>query len=63
MMAIMGLEKLTTKSTVHKVIGVTGATGFIGGAICIDLKKHGHTVVGIDWVKRPYLKRYMDDFI
>lgn len=54
------------KSTIRsmgKLVVVTGATGYIGGAICIDLKKHGHTVVGIDWVKRPYLKRYMDDFI
>lgn len=61
-MAIMGLEKLTTKSTVHKVIGVTGASGFIGGAICIELKKRGYKVVGLDLVKRKHLMPYMDVF-
>lgn len=47
---------------VPKVIGVTGACGYIGGAICYELKKSGYKVVGLDRVKRPYLLPYMDTF-
>jgi UDP-glucose 4-epimerase len=54
--------KSTIKNT-SKVIGVTGATGFIGGAICIELKKRGYTVIGIDLVRREHLIPYMDEFI
>lgn len=42
---------------------VTGATGFIGGALCIEFKKLGHEVVGIDLVKRPHILPYMDEFV
>ena len=45
-----------------KRIGVTGATGFIGGAICIELKRRGFTVIALDKVKRPYLEKYFDKF-
>ena len=46
-----------------KVI-VTGAAGYIGGTICIELKRKGYTVVGID--RRPLpdnLTEYCDSFI
>ena len=46
----------------RKVVGVTGATGFIGGAICVELKKRGYTVIGIDLVKRQHLMPFMDEF-
>jgi UDP-glucose 4-epimerase len=41
---------------------VTGATGFIGGAICIELKKLGHTIVGVDQVRREHMLDYIDEF-
>ncbi len=46
----------------NRIVGVTGATGFIGGAICIELKKRGYTVIGLDKVKRKHLMPYMDMF-
>lgn len=46
----------------NRIVGVTGACGFIGGAICIELKKRGYTVIGLDLVKRKYLMPYMDTF-
>lgn len=45
-----------------KTVIVTGASGFIGGAICIELKKRGHTVIGVDLVHRKHLDPYMDYF-
>lgn len=45
-----------------KTVGVTGASGFIGGAICIELKKRGYNVVGLDLVKRNHLIPYFDKF-
>ena len=29
-----------------KNVIVTGASGYIGGTICIELKKQGYTVIG-----------------
>lgn len=46
-----------------KTIVVTGATGFIGGAICIELKEKGYRVIGVDRVKRPHLLKYLDEFL
>lgn len=45
-----------------KIVGVTGATGFIGGAICIELKLRGFIVLGLDLVSRKHLMPFMDDF-
>ena len=47
----------------NKKVFVTGATGYIGGAICIELKKKGYYVVGLDQVYRPHLAEYFDEFI
>jgi UDP-glucose 4-epimerase len=46
-----------------KTVIVTGAAGYIGGAICIELKKQGYRVVGIDRRVSPHLKSYYDEFI
>lgn len=51
-----------TKSINKKVL-VTGATGYIGGAICIELKKRGYHVVGLDLVYKDHLNEYFDEFI
>lgn len=48
--------------TLKKIVGVTGACGFIGGAICIELKKRGYTVIGLDRVKRKHLMPFIDVF-
>lgn len=45
-----------------KTIGITGATGFIGGTLAIELKKRGYDVVGIDLVRCKYLMPYFDVF-
>lgn len=42
---------------------VTGASGFIGGAISLDIKSYGHQVVGVDLVKKDYLLPYFDKFV
>ena len=47
-----------------KNVIVTGAAGYIGGTICIELKKQGYTVIGID--RRPlpkHLESYVDQFV
>jgi UDP-glucose-4-epimerase GalE len=48
--------------SIPKRIGITGASGFIGGALAIEFKKRGYHVVGIDLVRRTHLKKYFDDF-
>lgn len=45
-----------------RTVLVTGACGFIGGAICIELKIQGYTVIGIDLVRREHLMPFMDAF-
>lgn len=44
-----------------KVI-VTGAAGYIGGQICIELKRKGYYVIGIDIRYRPHLNKFYDEF-
>lgn len=46
----------------RKAIGVTGAMGYIGGAICIELKNRGYEVLGLDLNKFDYLMPFMDYF-
>lgn len=41
---------------------ITGATGFIGGSLCIELKGQGHEIIGVDLVKRDHLLPFMDNF-
>lgn len=42
---------------------VTGASGFIGGTISLDIKTYGHEVVGVDLIKKDYLMPYFDKFV
>jgi len=44
-----------------KVI-VTGAAGYIGGQICIELKKKGYYVIGVDLRYKPHLNKFYDEF-
>jgi UDP-glucose-4-epimerase GalE len=44
-------------------IVVTGAAGFIGGMTCIELKRKGYNVFGIDRRYFPHLKNYYDEFV
>lgn len=46
----------------NKVI-VTGAAGYIGGQICIELKNRGYFVIGVDTRHREHLDRYYDIFL
>ena len=47
----------------NKNVIVTGASGFIGGATCIELKRKGYTVIGIDKKPLPkHLKSFVDRF-
>ena len=46
-----------------KTVIVTGAAGYIGGAICIELKKQGYRVVGVDKRVSSHLESYYDEFI
>ena len=41
---------------------VTGAAGYIGGITCIELKRRGYTVLGIDRKKVDHLEQYYDEF-
>lgn len=47
----------------RSIVAVTGATGFIGGSICIELKRKGYSVIGIDNVYRSHLMPYIDIFL
>jgi len=68
MQVVNGIEALTiidhmSQNQNTKVI-VTGASGYIGGAICIELKTRGYTVIGVD--RRPlpeHLNLYVDQFV
>lgn len=45
-----------------KVI-VTGAAGYIGGQMCIQLKEKGYYVIGVDLRSKDHLKKYYDEFV
>jgi UDP-glucose 4-epimerase len=45
-----------------KVI-VTGAAGYIGGQICIQLKEKGYYVIGVDVRRKDHLKKFYDEFV
>ncbi len=51
-------QNLNTKNIV-----VTGAAGYIGGITCIELKKKGYNVYGIDRRYMPHLNKFYDEFI
>ena len=46
----------------RKKIGITGASGFIGGSLAIELKRRGYTVYGLDVISKDHLLPYMDKF-
>ena len=57
------ITEITLMNPNTKVI-VTGAAGYIGGAICIELKNRGYNVIGIDRRKLPnHLEKYVDTFV
>ena len=51
-------QNLNTKNVV-----VTGAAGYIGGITCIELKRKGYNVFGIDRKYAPHLNKFYDEFI
>jgi len=47
-----------------KRVVVTGASGYIGGQTCIELKAHGYHVTGVDLRPLPeHLNKFVDHFI
>lgn len=46
-----------------KNIMVTGAAGYIGGQICINLKDKGYNVIAVDLRKKEHLLGYYDEFV
>jgi len=46
-----------------KIVVVTGAAGYIGGMTCIELKKQGYEVIGVDQRHTPHLDSFYDEFI
>ena len=47
-----------------KRVVVTGASGYIGGQTCIELKTHGYHVTGVDLRPLPeHLRKFTDEFI
>jgi len=51
-------QNLNTKN-----IFVTGAAGYIGGMTCIQLKRKGYNVFGVDRRYMPHLNKFYDEFI
>ena len=56
-----------TESTFHmlstKNIMVTGAAGYIGGQICINLKDRVYNVIAVDLRRKDHLLGYYDEFL
>jgi len=47
-----------------KYVAVTGASGYIGGQTCIELKTHGYQIIGIDLRPLPeHLKPFVNHFV
>ena len=46
----------------RKTICITGATGYIGGSLAIELKQRGYTVYGVDLLPRSHILPYLDRF-
>jgi UDP-glucose 4-epimerase len=57
-----GIEIMSEPTNINKNVVVTGATGYIGGTICIELKKQNYKVFGIDRVMRHHLNDFFDEF-
>jgi len=55
------IENMYRQPNTKKVV-VTGAAGYIGGITCIELKKQGYYVIGIDRRYRDHLAEYYDDY-
>lgn len=48
----------------NNTVIVTGAAGYIGGAVCAKLKEKGYSVVGVDRRELPsHLYQYIDHFL
>lgn len=50
------------KKEKSKVVVVTGACGYIGGALVKELYRAGYYVIGVDIIRRNHLINYMDVF-
>lgn len=52
---------MSQNQNTNRNIIVTGAAGYIGGTICIELKKRGYKVYAIDRRDIEHLRRYYDE--
>jgi UDP-glucose 4-epimerase len=51
-------QNLNTKNVI-----VTGAAGYIGGITCIELKRRGYNVYGVDRRYFPHMNKFYDEFL
>lgn len=59
--AIIGIEIMSHNLNSKNVV-VTGAAGYIGGITCIELKRKGYNVFGVDKRYTSHLDKYYDEF-
>ena len=52
---------MSQNQNTNRNVIVTGAAGYIGGTICIELKKRGYKVFAIDRREKEYMRRYFDE--
>lgn len=57
----IGIEIMSQNLNTKNIL-VTGAAGYIGGITCIELKRRGYNVFGVDRRFFDHLKDYYDDF-